>query len=51
MSVTIKDVAREFFDMFFKYGMYGYYEVQANADATAKLCREGCSLSSLSRQR
>ena len=37
----IKDVAREFFDMFFKYGMYGYYEVQANADATAKLCREG----------
>ena len=44
VSVTdhreIKDKAREFFDAFFKYGMYGYYEVQANADATARLCRK-----------
>ena len=36
----IKDIARNFFDAFFKYGMYGYYEVQANADAAAKLCRK-----------
>ena len=36
----IKDTARQFFDAFFKYGMYGYFEVQANADATARLCRK-----------
>ena len=36
----IKDIARKFFDAFFKYGMYGYYDLQANADAAARLCRK-----------
>ena len=36
----IKDTARKFFDAFFKYGMYGYFDVQANADAAARLCRK-----------
>ncbi len=36
----IKDAARKFFDAFFKYGMYGYYEVRENADAAARLCRK-----------
>ena len=36
----IKDCARKFFDAFFKYGMYGYFDLQANADAAAHLCRK-----------
>ncbi len=37
---AIKDTARRFFDAFFKYGMYGYFDLQANADAAARLCRK-----------
>ena len=36
----IRDTAKAFFDAFIKYGMYGYYDLQANADATARLCRK-----------
>ena len=33
-------MAMEFFDLFNKYGLYGYYDIQLNADAAAALCEE-----------
>ncbi len=36
----IRKTARAFFDAFIKYGMYGYYDTQANAGAAARLCRK-----------
>ena len=33
-------MAMKFFDLFNKYGLYGYYDIQANADAAAALCEE-----------